>query len=104
MVLSVRPSDLIQFAFFLLPPTTHLSLGQFVVCKKESLELYPLQDLQYFRRLGENTRLQGGHALQQREERGRISVGNGLRRPWLDILGLIRGGIQGAGSVEHSIM
>ena len=45
---------------------THLSLGQFVVGKKQSLELDPLQYLQNFSGLGENTRLKGSHALKGR--------------------------------------
>ena len=59
------------------PSTTHLSLGQFVVGKKQSLEIYPLQDLQNFSGLGENTRLKGSHALKGRRE-SRCSVEHSL--------------------------
>lgn len=57
----VRPNSICS------PSATHLSLGQFVVRKKQTLELYPLQYLQNFSGLGENTRLKGSHALKGME-------------------------------------
>merc|ERR1719245_2487832 len=76
-----------HFGHALLPRKRRLSLGQFVVGKKQSLELDPLQYLQNFSGLGENTRLKGSHALGHQgrgvtahSDRRALKALNGLNR------------------------